>query len=136
VFLILIILIVCVNITGRIVRGSSQAAKAKAEPAKAASAPAAAPAPAVQPAPAAVPAPAVQAAPAAPAVQAGIDDETVAVISAAVYAGLGTEAPADPFAAYRIQSIAQAPAATAESAAPAERPVWGFAGMRHNTRPF
>ena len=59
-----------------------------------------------------------------PAVQEadGAEDETVAVIAAAV-----ATAMADSGAPYAITSITRAKDA---------RPVWGFAGMTQNTRPF
>jgi sodium pump decarboxylase gamma subunit len=104
VFLILIILIAAVELTSRLVKSAEKKTQA------------AAPAP-VKAAPVAAP---------APLVQAGIEEETVAAISAAVYTCLegasGAGAPA-----YAIKSIARASGV---------RPVWGFAGMRENTRPF
>lgn len=61
---------------------------------------------------------------AAPVVQAGISEETVAVISAAVAAMMDESRPG---VAYAVQSIRRSGGA---------RPVWGFAGMQQNTRPF
>ena len=57
-----------------------------------------------------------------PTVQAGISGETVAVISAAVAAMQGGSG-----GGYNIASIKRARQ---------PRPVWGFAGMQQNTRPF
>jgi sodium pump decarboxylase gamma subunit len=102
VFLILIILIAAVELTSRLVKSAEKKT------------PAAPPAP-VKAAPVAAP---------APFVQAGIEEETVAAISAAVYSCLDS-GPSVP--AYTIKSISRASGA---------RPVWGFAGMRDNTRPF
>ena len=62
----------------------------------------------------------------APAVQAGTPLETVAAISAAVAAYMEEAAPGVPYA---VKSIRRQPTQGA-------RPVWGFAGMRQNTRPF
>jgi sodium pump decarboxylase gamma subunit len=104
VFLILIILIAAVELTSRLVKSAEKKTQQSA-PAPVKTAPVAAP---------------------APLVQAGIEEETVAVISAAVYSCLesasGASAPA-----YAIKSINRAAGV---------RPVWGFAGMRENTRPF
>jgi sodium pump decarboxylase gamma subunit len=105
VFLILIILIAAVELTSRLVKSAEKKTQA------------AAPAPVLAPPTVAAP---------APFVQAGIEEETVAAISAAVYCCLenatGAGAPA-----YAIKSISRASGV---------RPVWGFAGMRENTRPF
>lgn len=77
------------------------------------------------PAPAAVKATAsVPAAKPAPAVQAGISGETVAVISAAVAALMDEQAPGMNYAVTGIRRKRFS------------RPVWGFAGMQQNTRPF
>lgn len=111
VFMILILLIWMVMITGKIVNSAS----------KTTATPAAAPKPA---APAVKPA--VSAAPTAPVVQSGIEEETVAAISAAVYSTLNT-ASSSGDVSYVIKSISRATGG---------RPVWGFAGMQHNTRPF
>jgi sodium pump decarboxylase gamma subunit len=104
VFLILVILIAAVELTSRLVKSTEKKTQAAA-PAPVTAAPVAAP---------------------APLVQAGIEEETVAAISAAVYCCLenatGASAPA-----YAIKSISRASGV---------RPVWGFAGMRENTRPF
>ncbi len=110
VFLILIILIATVEITGRVVKSAEK----KSGP------------PAAQPTPVPAQKPAPESAP-APAVQTGIEEETVAVISAAVYSCLESSGGA---AAYAIKSISRG------HAAGGGRPVWGFAGMQHNTRPF
>jgi hypothetical protein len=63
-------------------------------------------------------------------VQQGIAGETVAVISAAVAAFMEAEAPG---AEYALQSIQQS---VRRGPARVQRPVWGFAGMQQNTRPF
>jgi sodium pump decarboxylase gamma subunit len=68
--------------------------------------------------------PAVQTAAPAPVVAAGIPGETVAAISAAVACYMHESAPG---VSYTIQSI---------SRPRQSRPVWGFAGMLQNTRPF
>lgn len=54
----------------------------------------------------------------------GISEETVAAISAAVYAYMSET---EPGALYRIAGISRTAGV---------RPVWGFAGMQQNTRPF
>ena len=59
-----------------------------------------------------------------PAVAGGIPEETVAVISAAIAAYMDESAPGTPFAITGITRSLNA------------RPVWGFAGMRQNVRPF
>lgn len=59
-----------------------------------------------------------------PAVQDGAGEETVAAITAAVACVMQESAPG---AAYQITGIRR----TKEP-----RPVWGFAGMQQNTRPF
>lgn len=58
-----------------------------------------------------------------PVVQAGIEEETVAAIMAAI--SCMTEP--DSGARYVVKSI---------SRSKSERPVWGFAGIQQNTRPF
>jgi sodium pump decarboxylase gamma subunit len=111
VFVALIILIVVVKNTGRIVNQTASALQSSAKPS--------APAPASAP---------VQAAAApAPVVQQGIAAETVAVISAAIAAFMEEEAPG---AQYSVASIQRSPNRRVQ------RPVWGFAGMQQNTRPF
>jgi sodium pump decarboxylase gamma subunit len=112
VFIALIILIGVVQLTGRIVSKSAFAPKPQNP-----SAPTPPPAKTVAPA----------AAPAAPAVQQGIAQETVAVISAAVAAFMEEEAPGTAYSVASIQKSAPSRA---------QRPVWGFAGMQQNTRPF
>jgi sodium pump decarboxylase gamma subunit len=107
VFLILIILIAAVELTSRLVKSAEKKTQTSA------------PAPVKT-----APAPVKTAS--APVVQAGIEEETVAVISAAVYSCL-ENAPGVSAPAYAIQSISRASGV---------RPVWGFAGMRENTRPF
>lgn len=106
VFIVLIILIGVVNLTGRLTGAMSKPA------------PKPAPVPAM---PAVSPiAPPVS----APAVEQGIGGETVAVISAAVAAMMDEQAPGTAYAVTGIQH------------ARTNRPVWGFAGMQQNTRPF
>lgn len=108
VFVILLVLIITVEFTSRIV--NSATGGSKASPAKVVSV---ASAPKAQ----------YAVATAAPAVQAGIEEETVAAIMAAVScmtdqaSGVG----------YAVRSI---------NRAKSDRPVWGFAGMQQNTRPF
>lgn len=70
--------------------------------------------------------PSAPVAPAAPklVVEDGIGDEVVAVISAAVASVLDGDAPSG---GYAVTSITRSLSA---------RPVWGFAGMQQNTRPF
>lgn len=108
VFLVLIVLIVLVQITGRAVRGN--VSKRDEAPPPVASKPQTAP---VAPVHAPV-----------PEIQSGIDDETVAAISAAIYACMDSAAAGTQ---YVIRSVKRAAG---------ERPVWGFAGMQQNTRPF
>lgn len=60
----------------------------------------------------------------APTVESGVSEETVAVISAAVAAVVAEQSPG---VSYAVTNIRRARAA---------RPVWGFAGMQQNTRPF
>lgn len=103
VFAILLILIFAVQMTSRIV---NSAVKTVPE-AKAAAAQDAPKAAAFQ----------------APAVETGIEEETVAAIMAAVSCMAGTAAGTQ----YAVKSINRAADA---------RPVWGFAGMQQNTRPF
>ena len=77
-----------------------------------------------KPAPQAPAAPAAKAAAPAPVVASGISGETVAAISSAVACYMEESAPG---VSYAIRSIGR----------PREsRPVWGFAGMQQNTRPF
>ncbi|HHY52967.1 MAG TPA: OadG family protein [Clostridiales bacterium] len=114
VFLALVIMIYLVMLASRIIGAmvNKKAAKQVAPQASVGAAP-------VQ---ATAPAPAVRNA--APAVAAGIPGETVAAISAAVACYMQESAPG---VSYAIQSISR----------PREsRPVWGFAGMLQNTRPF
>lgn len=111
VFLILIILILVVTVTGRIMNREKEKPQPQASPP-------AAPATAPKSAPAPMPVPKV------PNVQAGIGEETVAVIAAAVAAVMDEESPG---AAYAVTEIKRQRG---------ERPVWGFAGMQQNTRPF
>ena len=59
----------------------------------------------------------------APAIETGIAEETVAVISAAIQCMSETS----PGTTYKIASI---------NRHTSTRPVWGFAGMQQNTRPF
>lgn len=101
VFVVLAILIVIVNITGRMVHGASMK----------------------QTAPAPGPVSVTQASP-VPAVQSGIEEEIVAVIAAAASSYMEATEPGKSFAVTSI-SRSQGP-----------RPVWGFAGMQQNTRPF
>lgn len=115
VFAILIVLICVLVLTGRIV-GST------ADKSVTSTGAASKPAPPVLSVPkpvAVVPAP-------KPVVQDGIEDETVAVIMSAVYTSLGGST-GDNGVSYAIQSIKRATGG---------RPVWGFAGMQQNTRPF
>lgn len=103
VFIALIILILAVMITGKIVNSVAGKSGASTPSPKAA-------------APKLVP----------PAVQTGIEEETVAAISAAVYSCLDA-VPENKGVSYAIKSISRAAGG---------RPVWGFAGMQQNTRPF
>lgn len=109
VFLVLIILIVVVNVTGRLT-GSIK--KTEPTPPAAPTTPSAPTNPAATPS---VP---------APSVEQGISGETVAVITAAVTAMMDEQAPGTAYAVTGIQH------------ARSQRPVWGFAGMQQNTRPF
>lgn len=111
VFLILVTLIAVVSVTGRLVNKSAFEKK-----------PPAAPAPPTQSAPASAPAAPTKGISPAPVVQSGIAQETVAVISASVAAVMDEQAPGVPYAVQSIQRQG--------------RPVWGFAGMQQNTRPF
>lgn len=117
VFTVLVVLILMVQITSRIVgniskeQGSS-AAKPAEMPKAAAVTPAAKPSVAI--------------AQKAPVIESGIDGETVAVISAAVHSCMSAVSQ-ESGAGYAIQSIKRAAGS---------RPVWGFAGMQQNTRPF
>lgn len=106
VFAVLFVLIMLVEFTSRIVNSATKGGEAVK----------AAPAPAVAKAQNA-------AAPQAPLVQAGIEEETVAAIMAAV----SCMTDAGPDMQYAVRSI---------NRAKSERPVWGFAGMQQNTRPF
>lgn len=108
VFLILIFLIWCVHLTGKAINGTNRQPAGNSRPAP----------------PAGNAMPVVPASPAAPVVQQGIEEETVAAISAAVYCCM---AEADPGVSYAIKSINRVTGG---------RPVWGFAGMQQNTRPF
>jgi len=113
VFLALIILICVVTLMGRFLSASSKKKADKKTP----QAP-------VNAAPAQTSARASAVQSAAPNVAAGIPGETVAAISAAVACYMQESAPG---VSYAIQSISR----------PREsRPVWGFAGMLQNTRPF
>lgn len=87
--------------------------------------PAAVPASAGPSAPAAAPAPAVRPATPVMAVQSGVGEEAVAAISAAVAVVMGESGA--PGGDYAITSIRRSKDL---------RPVWGFAGMQQNTRPF
>lgn len=106
VFVILIVLIMVVELTSRIVNSAEKGSGAA--PAKAESA-----------------AVVVQntAALQAPRVQAGIEEETVAAIMAAV----SCMADSVSGTKYAVKNISRATSG---------RPVWGFAGMQQNTRPF
>lgn len=106
VFVVLFVLIMIVEFTSRIVNSTTKGGAAVK----------------------AAPVPAVQktqntAVAQVPAVQAGIEEETVAAIMAAVScmsdSGSNTH--------YAVRNI---------NRAKIERPVWGFAGMQQNTRPF
>lgn len=57
-------------------------------------------------------------------VQNGIDDQTIAAISAAVAMMMDEQAPGVQYAITGIERSMNS------------RPVWGFAGMLRNTRPF
>jgi Na+-transporting methylmalonyl-CoA/oxaloacetate decarboxylase gamma subunit len=114
VFIALIIVIGVVQATGKLANKAAMAPKPPQAPSAPPAQKAAAPAPAVAPT-------------IAPVVQQGIAGETVAVISAAVAAMMETEAPG---VAYEVSSIQP------RTANRAQRPVWGFAGMQQNTRPF
>lgn len=107
VFLVLVILIAVVKLTGKAAGKEKKIppVSASASPTMAMAAP-------------------VPAAAAVSAVQEGVSGQTVAVIAAAVAAMMEQDAPG---VAYAITGIRRA----AES-----RPVWGFAGMLQNTRPF
>lgn len=105
VFVILIILILCVMATGKIVVRAGQKASFAKSPAEPESS-----APVLRPA--------------ASLNAVGIEEETVAAISAAVYSYMDITSPG---VSYAIKSI---------SRATGKRPVWGFAGMQQNTRPF
>lgn len=100
VFIALILLIVCITIMGAVMKKAT--GKKKEPPAPAPKAPA-------------VPSQEV------PAVESGITGETVAVISAAIAAMLGSDRPV------AIRSIKR----SKES-----RPAWNMAGVTENTRPF
>lgn len=113
VFVALIILIGVVQITGRVVNKEAYAPKPPEKP----SAP---------PPPSSAP-PAAKGPSTSPAVQQGIAQETVAVISAAVAAVMDEQ---NPGVAYSIAGIQP------QQRSRAQRPVWGFAGMQQNTRPF
>ncbi len=109
VFMALVILIFAVWVMGRIFSAKKKTDKPAPQASKQA------PAPAV---------PAAKAAASAPVVASGISGETVAAISSAVACYMEESAPG---VSYAIRSIGR----------PREsRPVWGFAGMQQNTRPF
>lgn len=80
--------------------------------------------PAQEQKPAPLPEPVVEE-PAAMEVEEGIPGEIVAAITAAVTAAMEADGP--KAAGYAVKSIKRAREA---------RPVWGFAGMQQNTRPF
>ena len=109
VFLVLLMLILLVTLMGRIMQGTNRKdTKSKPVP------------DAVQK----VPAPLAQ--PAAPAVQRvedGIEEETVAVISAAIACMMEEKG----VSSFRLKSI---------SRSKKSRSVWGMAGISENTRPF
>lgn len=107
VFVVLVLLILLVELTSKIMlRGESKKDSAPTAPK-----------------PVVAPVVRVASAP-SPVVQAGIDEETVAVISAAVYSCMDSAAMGTQYAISGIKRAA------------GERPVWGFAGMQQNTRPF
>lgn len=106
VFLILIILIFAVELVSRLVTGAEKATRHAAPSETKPLIPA--PMPAQNPV----------------SVAQDIEEETAAVISAAVYSYINETAPG---AAYAIKSITRSTG---------KRPVWGFAGMQQNTRPF
>lgn len=112
VFLALIALTLLIFIMGKII----SAVKSPKKPA-APTPPKAAPKTETAPAPAA----------AAPqmAVEDGVGDEVIAVISAVVAALMDEEGV--PAGSYAVRSVKRAREA---------RPIWGFAGMQQNTRPF
>lgn len=103
VFIVLIVLILLVMLTSKIVNSATEKSAATA---------------------ARLVGPATK--PAVPVVQSGIDEETVAVISAAAYSYLNI-AGENKGGNYAVKSISRATGG---------RPVWGFAGMQQNTRPF
>jgi|GEM_PF-535103 len=107
VFVGLIILIVMVVLMGKFFKTAKKTPK-QSDPPKAAT-----------------PATSAKSAPARPMqVQNGVEEETVAVISAAVACMMQASAP---HSAYAITGIKRGKE---------PRPVWGFAGMQQNTRPF
>lgn len=109
VFLALVILIFAVWLMGRVLSTNKKKNTPTPQASKQAAAPAKANAPVAK---------------AAPTINPGISGETVAAISAAVACCMETSAPG---VSYAIRSIGR----------PREsRPVWGFAGMQQNTRPF
>jgi len=74
----------------------------------------------------------VQAQPAPVAASASLAGETVAAICAAVSCVIDA-----PHTVTSIAPVAQTASAVAAPAQPVrQRPVWGFAGMQQNTRPF
>lgn len=111
VFAILIILILVVVVTGNLMNRNATKPKPPAPPP--ASATPTPPPAASQPAP-----------PSSASIVPGVSGETVAVISAAVAAIMDETAPGTPYAITGIQRDR------------GSRPVWGFAGMQQNTRPF
>ena len=109
VFVALLILIMAVVLMGKLL-----GVKPKAKPQ-----------PPIESAPPAASAPAAPtAAPPAMAVQGGIEEDTVAAISAAVAYMMQESAPGVAYAVTDIRRNSFV------------RPVWGFAGMQQNTRPF
>ena len=73
----------------------------------------------------------VQASPAPAPASASIAGETVAAICAAVSCMIDT-----PHTVTSISPVAQPVVSAAPSLPQRQRPVWGFAGMQQNTRPF
>ena len=130
-FLVIVLLVYCIFRISRLSRSiqGSQTERAGEPPQR--------------PLPAAPPAPPVLASPpplaaALPVVSPAIGAETIAAISAAISAVMdephtiaGITPAANPADGYTVAAVA-AVAALPER----RRPVWGFAGMQQNTRPF
>lgn len=134
VFVVLVLLIGCIYlmtyVTGKLPGGNKT--PPPPPPKKVVPVPAAKAAPAPVPStPAPTPSPPVQS-------STGVSGEVVAAISAAVACVMETPyaitsvTPAASLAAYPAQPLQPVAAALPER----RRPVWGFAGMQQNTRPF